>query len=1068
MSRLSPGQAIGIAQATLQLALFHFIPAEEALPKAKAALAMKCSKCQSDNPDATNFCGKCGAPLTADARMADSLTKTMATPLPVIAKDNLIAGKYRIIEEVGAGGMGIVYKAEDLKLKRCVALKFLPPHLMDSPELRERFLIEAQAAAALSHPNICVIHEVGESEERPYIAMEYVEGETLRDKLKKGPIKPEEALAAAIQIAGGLAEAHHKGIIHRDIKSANIMVTEKGQAKVMDFGLAKLRGGSSLTKSKTTLGTVAYMSPEQARGEDLDARTDLWSLGVVLYEMMTGELPFRGDQDLSVIHSIIHEEPKPLKQLKPPVPEELHQVVSRALRKNRDSRYGSAGDMLKDLRAYETALQAESAGIFNLRSVAKKLRRPAVAVPAVLSIVAIATAAFFFFKHQDKVRWARDVALPEIERMIEGNDAWRNLVPPYRLAEQAEAILGNDPKLAELFSKCSLNINIKTEPSGAKTYMKAYETPDAEWSYLGETPLEKIRLPIGIFRWKFEKVGYETVLAAASTWNIDYKAASVIVPSDVVRTLDKAGSLPQGMVRVQGGQTQTGGKLEDFYIDRCEVTNREYEEFVDKGGYRNKAYWKHKFVKDGKELSWEEAMREFADQTGLPGPSTWKAGDHPEGEGDYPVSGVSWYEAAACAEYAGKSLPTSVHWNVARGLLTPMERFPQLGGWAVQAAFNNIGGKGPVPVGSLQGVTAYGAFDLAGNVREWCWNEGPGGRIIRGGAWDDDIRLIRVQIRAAPMDRSAKNGFRLAFYPHAEKIPEAAFGFQSIGATRDFRSEPPVPDAVFQIYKEQFAYDRTDLNARVESREESPGGWVREKILFNAAYGGERVLAYLFLPRNIAPPYQTVIYFPGGASQWQNSSRNIESYYEFPMFVSFLVKNGRAVLYPVYKGTFERGSPALAAIQDASHAYTEYLIQLVKDFKRCIDYLETRQDIDSRKLAFYGLSWGGMLGAIIPAVEERLAASVLLAAGFSGSAFPQAHQFSYVNRVRTPTLMMSGRYDTIFDVETSVKPMFDLLGTSAEHKRLVICETDHIPPQNEFIRETLAWLDKYLGPVKRE
>ena len=357
MSRLSPGQAIGIAQATLQLALFHFIPAEEALPKAKAALAMRCSKCQSDNPDATNFCGKCGAPLTADARMAESLTKTMATPLPVIAKDNLIAGKYRIIEEVGAGGMGIVYKAEDLKLKRCVALKFLPPHLMDSPELRERFLIEAQAAAALSHPNICVIHEVGEAEDRPYIAMEFVEGETLRDRVKKGPIKPEEALAAAIQIAGGLAEAHHKGIIHRDIKSANIMITEKGQAKVMDFGLAKLHGGSSLTKSRTTLGTVAYMSPEQARGEDLDARTDLWSLGVVLYEMLTGRLPFKGDHDQTVIHAILHREPTPPSKIQTGLPSDLDDIVRRALAKNATERYQTMEDFREDLAAVAEGLK---------------------------------------------------------------------------------------------------------------------------------------------------------------------------------------------------------------------------------------------------------------------------------------------------------------------------------------------------------------------------------------------------------------------------------------------------------------------------------------------------------------------------------------------------------------------------------------------------------------------------------------------------------------------------------------------------------------------------------------
>jgi serine/threonine protein kinase len=318
---------------------------------------MKCSKCQFDNPDATNFCGKCGVPLTANARMADSLTKTLATPLPVIAKDKLIAGKYRIIEEVGAGGMGVVYKAEDLKLKRSVALKFLPPHLMDSPELKERFLIEAQAAAALSHPNICVIHEVGESEGRPYIAMEYVEGETLRDKVRKGPLKPEEAVDIISQVAAGLAEAHGKGIVHRDVKSANIMVTPKGRAKVMDFGLAKLRGGSSLTKSQTTLGTVAYMSPEQARGDNLDQRTDIWSLGVVLYELLSGKLPFQGDHDQTVIYSILQKEPESLAKLRPGLAPELEHIVFQALAKKAADRYRTMEELREDLAALAEGLK---------------------------------------------------------------------------------------------------------------------------------------------------------------------------------------------------------------------------------------------------------------------------------------------------------------------------------------------------------------------------------------------------------------------------------------------------------------------------------------------------------------------------------------------------------------------------------------------------------------------------------------------------------------------------------------------------------------------------------------
>ena len=1026
---------------------------------------MECPNCHSENKDDSKFCGNCATPLNVEGSEGISLTKTLATPLPVISKDTLIAGKYRIIEEIGQGGMGIVYKAEDVRLQRTVALKFLPPHLADSAELKERFLIEARAAAGLSHPNICVIHEVGKEQDRSFIAMEYVEGETLRDKIKKGPLKTEDALAVASQIAAGLGEAHHKGIVHRDIKSANIMVTAKGQAKVMDFGLAKLRGGSSLTKSQTTLGTVAYMSPEQAKGEEVDGRSDLWSLGIVLYEMLTGELPFRGDRDLSIIHSIVHEDPKPIKSRKPPVPLELQQVVARALKKKREARYGLAEDILKDLKAYEETLRAEASGVFNLRSLVKRLRRPAIAVPTALAIVAIAVLAVWFFGRQAKIRWARQEILPEVERMIADNDVWRNLVSPYRLAVQAEAVLGNDPKLTELFSKCSLNIDVKTEPSGARVYMKEYTTPDIEWSYLGITPIEKVRVPIGIFRWKFEKEGYETVLAVGSTWNVG-AVAGTIMPYDLVRTLDKEGSVPPGMVRVQGAKTAVG-TLGDFFIDRYEVTNRQYKEFVDAGGYRNKDNWKHPFVIDGRELTWDEAMRELVDPTGQPGPSTWQAGDYPDGQADHPVSGVSWYEAAAYAEYAGKSLPTNAHWNVAGGRFTPMLQWPQLGGFAILAPFCNFKGKGPVPVGSLPGLTSYGAFDMAGNVREWCWNETSQGRLIKGGAWDDNTYEFRAQRQAPPMDRSAKNGFRLALYPDPETAPEAAFGFQRLGDPRNFYEEKPVADPIFQVYREQFSYDRTDLNARVESREESPGGWIHEKISFDAAYGGERVPAHLFLPRNTPPPYQTVIYFPGSASTWERSSQNIESFYEFTMFLSFLVKNGRAVLYPVYKGTFERGDPALSSIHlgAESHSFTEYMTQLVKDFRRCVDYLETRPDIDGGKLAYYGMSWGGWLGAIIPAVEERLKASILIAGGLVGRGRPEVFALNYVTRVRTPTLMLNGKFDNLF--ETGIKPLFDLLGTPAEHKQLKVYDTDHIPPRSEFIKETLAWLDKYLGPVKR-
>jgi formylglycine-generating enzyme required for sulfatase activity len=555
-----------------------------------------------------------------------------------------------------------------------------------------------------------------------------------------------------------------------------------------------------------------------------------------------------------------------------------------------------------------------------------------------------------------------------------------------------------------------------------------------------------------------EKEGYETVLAAASTWNVG-RGADIVSAYELVRTLDEEGSAPPGMVRVQATET-AAGRLEDYFIGRYEVTNREYKAFIYAGGYRNKEYWKHPFVKDGLQLTWEEAIREFVDQSDQPGPTTWLGGDYSPGHGEYPVSGVSWYEAAAYAEYAGKSLPTNAHWNVARGALTPMIRWPQLGGFAVLAPFSNFGGQGPVPVGSLQGFTAYGAFDMAGNVREWCWNETPQGRLIRGGAWNDNTYEFGNRRQAPPMDRSAMNGFRLAVYPDPETVPQAAFGFQRLGQPKDFRTQQPVSDAIFTVYREQFSYDETELNALIEHREESPGGWIREKISFDAAYGGEQVLAYLFLPSNTPPPYQTVIYFPGSGSAWMRSSQDLESYYEFSQFLSFLVRNGRAVLYPVYKGTFERGGRGRISCFYRIH---DPISQGFQAKRRLPGDPSGHRQREARLLRHE-------LGRVARSDHSGRGGTprrqCRAGGGVWGRGRPEARDLNYVTRVMTPTLMLNGRYDNIYDIEEQIKPMFDLLGTPTEHKQLILYDTDHIPPRTEYIKEILAWLDHYLGPVK--
>ena len=258
---------------------------------------------------------------------------------------------YRILEKLGQGGMGIVYKAEDTKLKRTVALKFLPSELTRDPAAKERFIQEAQAASALDHPNICTIHEVDETTDgQSFIVMTCYEGETLKRRIERGPLEIGEALEIAMHVARGLGRAHEAGIVHRDVKPGNIMVTDRDDVKIVDFGLAKLAGQARLTKTGSTLGTAAYMSPEQARGEDVDGRTDIWSLGVVLYEMVTGELPFKGEHEAALLYSIVHKKPRALSELRPHVPAPLLSLVSRVLQKDRALRYQTAGELITDLK----------------------------------------------------------------------------------------------------------------------------------------------------------------------------------------------------------------------------------------------------------------------------------------------------------------------------------------------------------------------------------------------------------------------------------------------------------------------------------------------------------------------------------------------------------------------------------------------------------------------------------------------------------------------------------------------------------------------------------------------
>jgi serine/threonine protein kinase/Tfp pilus assembly protein PilF len=273
-----------------------------------------------------------------------------------------IISHYKILEKLGEGGMGVVYKAQDIQLQRMVALKFLPPHISDHPEEKARFVHEAQSASALNHPNVTTIHQVDEFEGQMFIVMEYIEGKPLKELIHKRTLSIDEILAIALKIAEGLNAAHKKEIVHRDVKSDNVMVTDEGEIKIMDFGLAKLKGATKLTTTGTTLGTLQYMSPEQAQGKEVDQRSDIFSFGVVLYEMITGQLPFKGEHEAAIIYSIINEIPEPLARYKANVPEGLQRIVDKTLEKDRNIRYQSAAEVIADLKGLQREKPVAVAG----------------------------------------------------------------------------------------------------------------------------------------------------------------------------------------------------------------------------------------------------------------------------------------------------------------------------------------------------------------------------------------------------------------------------------------------------------------------------------------------------------------------------------------------------------------------------------------------------------------------------------------------------------------------------------------------------------------------------------
>jgi serine/threonine protein kinase/dienelactone hydrolase len=957
---------------------------------------------------------------------------------------------YRIVELLGAGGMGVVYKAEDTRLKRLVALKFLPLELTLDVEAKERLMQEAQAASALDHPNICTIHEIDETPDgRLFLALAYYDGETLKQRVARGPLPIAEAVDIASQVARAVLAAHEAGIVHRDIKSANILVTRRGEVKLLDFGLAKLAGQTALTRTGTTVGTVAYMSPEQINGVNATDRSDVWALGVVLYEILTGLLPFRGANDAALLNAILSQQPRPVRELRPELPVALDQLVAQALEKDPKARCASAREFLQQLTSVQPGVTSTTVVASPKASPWRVIAQPRVAIPAALIVVAIAASVGWSMNRDRNALRVRETTLPEIKRLV----AQDNYVAAFGLAKQGESYLKDNPEFAALLPRLSVTRSLNTEPQGTAVYVRDVALR-SDWQLLGQTPLDKVKVPFGFSRWRIELAGFETeefIGTAAGAFS-------------QVRRLSPSGSLPGRMVRIPAGNVAmvlTGYDynktipVAEYLIDKFEVTNKEYKEFVESGGYEKPQYWKQDFVDNGRVRSREDAMAQFLDQTGRPGPSMWEVGAYPRGQDDFPVGGVSWYEAAAYAEFRGKSLPTVYHWIRAAGT----------GAAANITPFSNYS-KGLLPVGQSTAVSPAGLFDVAGNVKEWCWNEMQAGaaRYILGGAWNEpEYMFIYPEARSA-FDRSPINGIRLAQYLTPESAPAATTRLIE-RPTRNYRDAAAVSDDVFRAYTRLYDYDAVPLDAKVEIVDDTSGLWRTEKISFSAAYGKERLSAYLFVPKKAKPPFQTVLHWPGSGVL-----RTRTAVVPDTALFDYVIASGRAVLFPVYFGTYERFAARESTWPEATRAYRDWVMKQVNDARRSLDYLETRSDIRLDEVGYYGLSWGARMGSLVLAQDPRLRAGVFVSGGFSPGDTPaEVDPLNFAPRVTVPVLMLNGDHDYIFEVELSQKPLFRFLGSPADRKKHLVFPGGHgvfIERRSQVIRETLDWFDRYLGPVQ--
>ncbi len=703
-----------------------------------------------------------------------------------------------------------------------------------------------------------------------------------------------------------------------------------------------------------------------------------------------------------------------------------------------------------------------AATISSPENAARRWARPAGIAVAVM--LAVALAAYATWAFIDRGQRAAFVAqtLPQIEKLARES----KFSQAFKLAREVQRAGGAGAVSEEIWKSISRETSVTSQPDKVVVSVRKFGSQD-QWIELGATPLQKARVPNGPLHWRaqLEKHVPANFITQAPGTDVKFELFGEDAP-DRDMVLVPAGDMQLWSLGEVVIQPKVA--LGAFLIDRSEVTNLEFARFVKAGGYDRETYWKHPFKHGSTVLSFAAAMERFRDTTGRPGPATWRLGSYLDGEAALPVRGLSWHEAAAYSVFAGKELPTIYHWyraDTAGDLLL-------LPGLVLPGSNFEGHAQGPRPATSTSAMSAFGAVDMAGNVREWVSNATDNDdHITVGGAWTEPSYLYLSPERRSAFDRSAENGFRCIKRVGKFEADAVASLALPLRITRDAASSKPVPDQLYAVFTRFFERQPVPLDPQVESSDESSPHWIKQKISFAAGYGGERLTAWLFLPKAAKPPYQVMIQM-GGAAIWVARSSANQRDMNGWIPAESLIRSGRAVLLPLWKGSYERAdgfNPRLSS----QAVFREHVIQWAKELRQSVDYLSTRADIDASKIGYLGISFGATFAPQFIALEPRLKTGIILLGGMRmtfhahlGELPPEIDIATYAPRVKMPMLMLTGRHDAINPYETSQLPLFRLLGTPPELKRHTVFPGGHSVSgwTDELIREELDWLDRQFGP----